>query len=122
MINVCKGGDDKLGPWIVAHPGIKKISFTGSSATGKKVQEAAAVHLKRVSLELYVVINSYHTTLIDDNYSGGNDPTIVFPDVDIPKVAKEVAQGAFFNTSQVSPHPSQAILSAINPKPHKASA
>ena len=47
------GGDDRLGPWIVAYPGVRKISFTGSVATGKKVQIAAAAHLKRVSLELY---------------------------------------------------------------------
>ena len=46
------GGDDQLGPWIVDHPGIPKITFTGSSATGKRVQAAAARHLKRTSLEL----------------------------------------------------------------------
>ena len=48
------GGDDSLGPWITKHPGIAKISFTGSIATGKKVMAAAAETLKRVNLELQV--------------------------------------------------------------------
>lgn len=46
------GGDDSLGPKIVSHPGIDKISFTGSIPTGKKVAAAAAATLKRVNLEL----------------------------------------------------------------------
>jgi len=47
-------GDDNLGPWLTAHPGPKKISFTGSILTGKKVMESAAKTLKRVTLELSV--------------------------------------------------------------------
>jgi acyl-CoA reductase-like NAD-dependent aldehyde dehydrogenase len=47
-------GDDSLGPWLTAHPGVDKISFTGSTASGKKVAQAAAGTLKRVTLELYV--------------------------------------------------------------------
>jgi len=78
------GGDDKLGPMFTAHPGISKISFTGSIATGKKVMEASAKTLKRVTLEL-----------------GGNDPCIVLPDVDIEKVAPEVTMGSFWNSGQV---------------------
>jgi acyl-CoA reductase-like NAD-dependent aldehyde dehydrogenase len=46
------GGDDNLGPWITKHPDIAKISFTGSTATGKKIMAAAAATLKRVNLEL----------------------------------------------------------------------
>lgn len=49
-------GDDNLGPWLVDHEGIDKISFTGSCATGKKVMANAARTLKRVTLELWVVI------------------------------------------------------------------
>lgn len=67
-------GDDNLGPWLTAHPGPDKISFTGSTATGKKVMESASKTLKRVTLEL-----------------GGKDPTIVCPDVDIATVAPKVA-------------------------------
>lgn len=47
-------GDDSLGPWLTAHPGPAKISFTGSTATGKKVMESASKTLKRVTLELLV--------------------------------------------------------------------
>lgn len=78
------GGDDKLGPMMTAHPNIQKISFTGSIATGKKIMEACAKTLKRVTLEL-----------------GGNDAAIVLPDVDIEKVAPEIAMGAFQNSGQV---------------------
>jgi acyl-CoA reductase-like NAD-dependent aldehyde dehydrogenase len=78
------GGDDKLGPMLTAHPGISKVSFTGSIATGKKIMEACAKTLKRVTLEL-----------------GGNDPCIVLADVDMDKAVPEVAMGAFFNSGQV---------------------
>lgn len=46
------GGDDSLGPQLVAHSHIHKVSFTGSIATGKKIMQAAAPTLKRVTLEL----------------------------------------------------------------------
>jgi len=78
------GGGDELGPMLVDHPGIAKISFTGSIATGKKIMAACAKTLKRITLEL-----------------GGNDPCIVFPDVDIDKVVGEVTIGSFWNTAQV---------------------
>ncbi|KAL3474338.1 aldehyde dehydrogenase domain-containing protein [Aspergillus californicus] len=77
-------GDDSLGPWITSHPGIDKISFTGSTTTGKLVLQSASKTLKRVTLEL-----------------GGNDPAIVFPDVDVEKVAEKVAFFAFLNSGQI---------------------
>jgi acyl-CoA reductase-like NAD-dependent aldehyde dehydrogenase len=78
------GGGDNVGPMLVDHPGIAKISFTGSIATGKKIMAACAKTLKRVTLEL-----------------GGNDPCIVFPDVNIDKIVPEVTVGSFWNTGQV---------------------
>lgn len=78
------GGDDRLGPWMVSHPDIQKISFTGSIPTGKKIMEVAARTLKRVTLEL-----------------GGNDAAIVCPDVDIEKTAPAVVQAAFANSGQI---------------------
>lgn len=48
-------GDDNLGPWMTSHPGVDKISFTGSTATGKLVMQSASKTLKRVTLELYVL-------------------------------------------------------------------
>lgn len=78
------GGENNLGPMLVDHPDIQKISFTGSVATGKHIQAAAAKTMKRVTLE-----------------AGGNDASIVLPDAPIEKVAPLVAMGAFFNTAQV---------------------
>lgn len=46
------GGDDSIGPALVAHPKVNKISFTGSSTTGKRIMASAAATLKRVTLEL----------------------------------------------------------------------
>lgn len=48
------GGDDSIGPALVNHRCVNKISFTGSSATGKRIMASAAATLKRVTLELYV--------------------------------------------------------------------
>ncbi|PSN66689.1 aldehyde dehydrogenase-like protein [Corynespora cassiicola Philippines] len=83
VIQGLSGGDD-LGPMLTAHPVPAKISFTGSTFTGKKVMESASKTLKRVTLEL-----------------GGNDPAIVFEDVDIPQVAERVAGLAFLNSGQI---------------------
>ena len=77
-------GSDALGPMMTAHPGFAKISFTGSTATGKRVMENAAKDLKHVTLEL-----------------GGNDAAIVLPDVDLDAVAEKIFFGAFFNTAQI---------------------
>jgi acyl-CoA reductase-like NAD-dependent aldehyde dehydrogenase len=77
-------GDDALGPLMTAHKGFAKISFTGSTATGRRVMESAAKDLKRITLEL-----------------GGNDAAIVMPDVDVDAVAAQLFEGAFHNTAQV---------------------
>ena len=83
VLNVVSGGD-ALGAWMTSHPAVRKISFTGSVATGKLVAAAAAPDLKRVTLEL-----------------GGNDPAIVLPDVDVARTAKRLFWGAFENCGQV---------------------
>lgn len=51
------GGDDQLGPALVDHPDIHKVSFTGSIATGKKIMQAASKTLKRVTLEVSVPLS-----------------------------------------------------------------
>jgi len=83
VVNIITGGDD-LGPMMTSHPGFAKISFTGSTATGKRIMESAARDLKRVTLEL-----------------GGNDAAIVMPDVDVDAVAKQLFLGAFSNSGQI---------------------
>lgn len=78
--------DDKtsnIGAAISAHPGIRKIVFTGSIHTGKKVMATAAETVKRLTLEL-----------------GGNDAAIVLPDVDPKAIAEGLFWGAFINNGQ----------------------
>ncbi|WP_341633840.1 aldehyde dehydrogenase family protein [Sphingomonas agri] len=83
VFNVISGGD-QLGPLITEHPGIDKVSFTGSTATGARVMASAAASLKHLTLEL-----------------GGNDPAIVLPDVDIDEVAEKLFWAAFSNSGQI---------------------
>ncbi|MFC5590545.1 aldehyde dehydrogenase family protein [Sporosarcina soli] len=82
VLNIVSGGNE-LGQWITEHPEVSKISFTGSSATGKKVMKSSASNLKRVTLEL-----------------GGNDVAIVLPDVDPKAIAKELFWASFQNNAQ----------------------
>lgn len=77
-------GHDELGPLITEHPDIDKITFTGSTATGKKIMAGASKDLKRITLEL-----------------GGNDASIVLPDVDVEKVAEQLFWSSFMNAGQV---------------------
>jgi acyl-CoA reductase-like NAD-dependent aldehyde dehydrogenase len=83
VLNVVSGGDE-LGSWMTSHPTPRKISFTGSVETGKKVAAAAAPDLKRVTLEL-----------------GGNDAAIVLSDVDLASVAPKIFCGAMENSGQI---------------------
>lgn len=76
--------ENELGPALTAHPDIAKISFTGSTATGKKVLASSAADLKRVTLEL-----------------GGNDAAIVLDDVDAKFAAGKVFEGAMRNAGQI---------------------
>jgi acyl-CoA reductase-like NAD-dependent aldehyde dehydrogenase len=82
VLNVVSGGND-LGAWMTSHPDIRKISFTGSTVTGRKIMESASGNLKRITLEL-----------------GGNDAAIVLPDVDVEAVAKELFWASFQNSAQ----------------------
>jgi len=83
VVNVVSGGNE-LGAWMTAHPGIRKIAFTGSGPTGKRIMASAAVNLKRLTLEL-----------------GGNDAGIVLDDVDPAKIAADLFWAKFSNCGQV---------------------
>ncbi len=82
VLNIVSGGND-LGAWLTQHPDVSKISFTGSTATGRKIMASASGNLKRITLEL-----------------GGNDPAIVLPDVDVQEVAQTLFWAAFQNSAQ----------------------
>ncbi len=82
VLNVISGTDE-LGPWLTSHPGIRKISFTGSTDNGRSVARSSIDDLKRVSLEL-----------------GGNDAALVLSDADVQKVAAPIFWNAFANNGQ----------------------
>ncbi|EYT82583.1 betaine-aldehyde dehydrogenase [Streptomyces sp. Tu 6176] len=81
--NVVTGDGATVGAALVEHPGIDKISFTGSTATGKRLIAAAAGTLKKVTVEL-----------------GGKGANIVFGDADIEAAVQAAFQAGFFNTGQ----------------------
>ncbi|MGW2541175.1 aldehyde dehydrogenase family protein [Kitasatospora sp. NPDC001574] len=76
-------GDGSLGAALVRNPGVAKIMFTGSTATGKKIIAGSAENVTRLTLEL-----------------GGNDAGIVLPDADPNAIADGLFWGAFINTGQ----------------------
>ncbi|HEX7872314.1 MAG TPA: aldehyde dehydrogenase family protein [Sphingobium sp.] len=83
VVNIVSGGDE-IGPWMTSHAGIDKISFTGSTQTGRRIMQSAAEHITRFTLEL-----------------GGNDPAIVLPDVDVDAVAEKLFWGSMLNSGQI---------------------
>ena len=83
VINVISG-DGGLGQWVTGHSGFDKISFTGSTRTGREVMASAAASLTQVTLEL-----------------GGNDPAIVLADVDVDRLAEQLFWAAFSNSGQI---------------------
>ncbi|WP_324012992.1 aldehyde dehydrogenase family protein [Microbacterium sp. JZ37] len=76
-------GDREIGSTLAAHPGVDKIMFTGSTPTGRKIVEASAQNLARLTLEL-----------------GGNDAGIVLPGTDVAAHAEDLFWGIFINTGQ----------------------
>ncbi|SEB64517.1 aldehyde dehydrogenase family protein [Rhodococcus koreensis] len=83
VLNVISGLDP-LGAKLSAHHAIRKISFTGSTSSGRKVAAAAAEGLKRVTLEL-----------------GGNDPAIVLDDADVETAAAGIFGSSMINVGQI---------------------
>ena len=84
VVNIVTGRGSVVGSAMSSHPGIDKLSFTGSTPVGCSVGKAAMDQMKRLTLEL-----------------GGKSPVIVFADADIKAAAQAVANGVFFNSGQV---------------------
>ena len=95
VLNVVTGSDRSTGEALAAHRGVDKIAFTGSSATGAKVAQAATANLNRVSLEL-----------------GGKSPQIVFADADLDAAANGLVAGVFAATGQTCMAGSRLIVHA----------
>mgnify|MGYP006289460043 CR=1 FL=1 len=84
VLNIVTGLGGDVGAALAAHPEVDKIAFTGSTATGRAVLDAAKTTFKRVTLEL-----------------GGKSPSIVLPDADLSLAIPGVANAIYFNGGQV---------------------
>lgn len=83
VVNIVTGRGAISGAALSAHPGVDKVAFTGSTATGKAIAQAATSNLKKVTLEL-----------------GGKSPNIILADADLDKAIPAAAMAVFFNTGQ----------------------
>ena len=95
VVNVVTGLSRETGAALAAHPGVDKVAFTGSTATGRAVARAAADNLTKVTLEL-----------------GGKSPQVVFPDADLAAAANGVVAGVFAATGQTCMAGSRLIVHA----------
>ncbi len=83
VVNILTGYGETAGAALSAHPDVDKIAFTGSTEVGRRIVQAAAGNLKRVTLEL-----------------GGKSPMVVLPDADIDATIRGATTGIFFNAGQ----------------------
>ena len=93
VVNVVTGYGDPAGTALANHPGVDKIAFTGSTATGRKIAHAAAERNARTSLEL-----------------GGKSPNIVFADANLDRAVKGVVGGIFSATGQACMAGSRVLI------------
>ena len=93
VLNVVTGWDRATGERLASHPGVDKLAFTGSTATGIKVAQAAMGNVNRVTLEL-----------------GGKSPQVVFPDADLDAAANGLVAGVFAATGQTCMAGSRLIV------------
>lgn len=94
-VNIVTGYGAEVGAALVDHPLVRKIAFTGSTATGQRIMEAAARSMKRVTLEL-----------------GGKSPAIVLPDADLERAIPGVAGAIFANSGQICTAGSRLLVHA----------
>lgn len=92
-LNIVFGVPAEVSSHLIAHPKVRKISFTGSTAVGKQLMKLAADGMKRTTMEL-----------------GGHAPVIVFDDVDVASVAKIAAGGKYRNAGQVCISPTRFFV------------
>jgi len=92
-INLVFGVPGDISSYLIPHPVIRKISFTGSTAVGKHLAAMAGQHMKRVTMEL-----------------GGHAPAIVFADADVDAASKILAANKFRNAGQVCVAPTRFLI------------
>ena len=93
VINLVYGIPSEISSYLIPHPTIKKISFTGSTAIGKQLAALAGLHMKRMTMEL-----------------GGHAPAIVFGDADVDVASKLLATNKYRNAGQVCVSPTRMLV------------
>jgi acyl-CoA reductase-like NAD-dependent aldehyde dehydrogenase len=93
VVNIVLGYGDPVGSTLAAHPAVDMVTFTGSTAVGKRISRTASDTLKKVALEL-----------------GGKNPQVVFPDADLASAADAVVFGTYFNVGQCCNAGSRVIV------------
>ncbi|VXC03022.1 putative aldehyde dehydrogenase DhaS [Burkholderia sp. 8Y] len=93
VLNIVTGKGSVVGDSMVAHPGIDKITFTGSPSVGRGILQGAAGNFKRVTLEL-----------------GGKSANVIFADANIDSAVRAAASGIFFNAGQVCSAGSRVLV------------
>src|SRR5690606_20745350 len=84
VVNILPGYGHDAGAAVSAHPGIRKVAFTGSTEVGRRIVQSASGNLKKLSLEL-----------------GGKSPVVIFRDADLERAITGAANAIFFNAGQV---------------------
>ena len=93
VVNLVYGDPAHISSYLIAHPAIRKISFTGSTPVGKQLAAMAGLHMKRMTMEL-----------------GGHAPVVIFDDADIALAAKTMAASKFRNAGQVCVSPTRFLV------------
>lgn len=93
VINLVYGEPAEISEYLIPHPTIRKITFTGSTAVGKRLAALAGQHMKRVTMEL-----------------GGHAPAIVFDDADVDTAIKVLSANKFRNAGQVCVSPTRFLV------------
>jgi len=93
VVNLVFGDPAQISSYLIAHPAIRKISFTGSTVVGKQLASLAGQHMKRMTMEL-----------------GGHAPVIIFDDADVSLAAKTMAMAKFRNAGQVCISPTRFLV------------
>jgi succinate-semialdehyde dehydrogenase/glutarate-semialdehyde dehydrogenase len=93
VINLVYGVPSEVSEYLIPHPVIRKISFTGSTAVGKHLAALAGQHMKRITMEL-----------------GGHAPAIVFEDADVDVAVKVLSTNKYRNAGQVCVAPTRFLV------------
>jgi succinate-semialdehyde dehydrogenase/glutarate-semialdehyde dehydrogenase len=93
VVNLVYGDPAHISSYLIAHPAIRKISFTGSTPVGKQLAAMAGLHMKRMTMEL-----------------GGHAPVVIFDDADVALAAKTMVASKFRNAGQVCVSPTRFLV------------